>query len=194
MRAINIYIFIASLLFSCEVEDPVREDTPELVTEVQLKFVTSTGESVTAVARDPDGEGVADLEVITPISLNAETQYNLSISLINALAEPLDPAYNLTEEVSEEADEHLFLFAWTGVIFASPQGDGNIDAREHPLGYNDHDSNGLPVGLETGWHTGAAASGTFRVVLKHQPDVKSEVSGFEQGETDLDITFPVQIQ
>jgi hypothetical protein len=47
--------------------------------------------------------------------------------------------------------------------------------------------------LETSWTTGAASSGTFRVVLKHQPGLKSATSGSSTGETDLDITFETNI-
>ena len=35
------------------------------------------------------------------------------------------------------------------------------------------------------------SGGTFRTVLKHQPDIKTAVSGVSDGGTDLDITWTV---
>jgi hypothetical protein len=190
-RFLAIAILLSAL--ACDVEDPVKEDTPEFITEVYLTFTPQTGDAVVAIARDPDGEGIADLEIVQPITLSTGSEYTMTISLINGLAEPLDPAHDLTNEVRTEADEHLFLFGWTESVFTSPTGDGNIDTRSNEVLYRDHDANGLPLGLETEWTTGQSASGTFRVVLKHQPGIKSDVSAFDQGETDLDISFPLTI-
>jgi hypothetical protein len=52
-------------------------------------------------------------------------------------------------------------------------------------------TDGRPIGLTTSW-TSAASSTTgkfFRVLLKHQPGIKSNSSTSIDGETDLDITF-----
>ena len=88
------------------------------------------------------------------------------------------------------------MYAWTDGAFDSPSGDGNVDARADEVIYLDADDNGLPLGLLTGWTTKSGESslkGNFRIVLKHQPDLKSENSGLNTGETDLDFTFPLRI-
>ncbi|KXK24647.1 MAG: hypothetical protein UZ12_BCD005001928 [Bacteroidetes bacterium OLB12] len=114
--------------------------------------------------------------------------------MINGLANPADPAYNITEEVEEESDEHLFFFAWTNNTFSDPAGDGNIDNRSDAVNYNDTDANGLPVGLSTTWTTtDVSASGTFRVILKHQPNLKSATSTATMGESDVDLTFTLNV-
>ena len=63
-----------------------------------------------------------------------------------------------------------------------PDGDGNIDNRDDPVNYGDMDDGGLPVGLLTDWTTACTVEGNvtdiFRVVLKHQPDIKSATSRF----------------
>ena len=94
----------------------------------------------------------------------------------------------------------MFFFSFTTDIFSSPSGDGNVGAgnRNDPINYNDEDSDaqdgtGNPVGLSTTWTTGSAASGTFGVVLKHQPGLKSETSDSTVGGTDIDIEFPLNI-
>jgi hypothetical protein len=184
------------MIFSsgCEVDDPVKEEVPELITEVTLTFTPASGGDVVVVtATDPDGEGVQDIQVDGDINLKSAENYSLAITLINGLAQPTDPEYNITEEVEEEGDEHLFFFSFTENLFDSPPGNGNIDSREDAVSYADEDGNGLPLGLQTFWITGASDAGEFRVVLKHQPDLKSETSDSNTGETDLDVTFPITI-
>lgn len=187
---------IGALAFSaCEVEDPEKEEVPELITTVKLTFVPDSGEeTVVATASDPDGEGVADMQIQEPIGLLAGTTYTLSIVLINGLADPTQPEYDVTEEVSEEADEHMFYFGWTVDLFANPSGVGNADDPSGIVIYLDEDANGLPLGIETQWTTSAPATGEFRIILKHQPDLKSAQSNAQTGETDMDITFPVIIE
>lgn len=184
-------LFIAG----CESDDPQKEDTPELITKATLTFTpVGGGTAVTATATDPDGEGVQDIAVDGAINLTAGVNYTLSLSLINELAEVTSPEYNITEEVEEEGDEHMFFFAWTGDVFSNPTGNGNIDNRADGVNYEDEDEGGLPIGIVTSWTAGAAASsGTFRVVLKHQPDLKTETSGSDTGESDLDIEFEVNV-
>jgi hypothetical protein len=92
----------------------------------------------------------------------------------------------------EEDDEHQFFFAFSEGIFSDPTGDGNIDNSADPVNYNDQDENGLPVGLSTGWTTQASTgSGTFQVILKHQPDIKGPNTGVGDGDTDFDLTWTV---
>jgi hypothetical protein len=182
-------------LFGCEVEDPVKEAVPELITEVTLTFTpVDGGNPVVIKATDPDGEGVQDIFVDGSIELEAGKTYSMSVTLTNGLAQPSDPEYDLTEEVREEGDEHILFYSWTNNVFFNPEGDGNFDNRNDPLNYEDEDENGLPVGLETSWTAGSQSSGDLRVVLKHQPDLKSASSGASEGETDLDITFPINVR
>jgi len=183
-------------LSSCDDDDPTKEDVPELITTATLTFTPSGGGSVVvATATDPDGDGVKDIEVDGPINLVKNKTYTLSISLINGLASPTDDGYDITAEVEEEGDEHLFFFAWTNDVFADPTGNGNTDNREDPLNYIDEDAGGLPLGLSTNWTTiSVTRSGTFRVILKHQPGLKSATSTATDGETDLDVTFNINVQ
>lgn len=187
-------LVLSLALSSCEVDDPEKEEVPELITSVELRFVPDTGgEPVIAIATDPDGEGVRDMEIDEPIKLAPTNTYTLSIVLINGLADATQPEYDVTEEVREEADEHMFFFGWTGNLFASPSGVGNADDPTGIVTYLDEDANGLPLGLVTQWTTSARSTGEFRIILKHQPDLKSAQSDARTGETDLDITFPVKI-
>lgn len=177
------------LLSSCNDDTvPEPENEEEVITDVTLTFTPAGGgETITAVSTDPDGEGPLD-RTTEEIVLNPNTTYVLTIALENSLADE-----NITEEVEQEADEHIFLFSWTEGIFSNPSGDGNIDNRNDGVNYMDMDVNSLPLGLETSWTTGTQATGNFRLVLKHQPDSKTVSSGINTGETDVDITWPIQI-
>ena len=135
-------------------------------------------------------------KTVEDIVLDANTTYTLKIQLLNELLQLADEGYNITAEVEEEGAEHQFFFGWTSGLFTSPTGDGNIGAGQNndPLNYEDEDDNMLPIGLETTWTTGAPASGTFLVILKHQPDIKSGTSDATDGESDTDHTFIISIK
>lgn len=197
VRLFSVMLAIASVIYlsGCDDDDPQKEDTPEMITEATLTFTPiGGGTTITVTATDPDGEGVQDLAVDGPINLTTNKTYTLKVELVNGLLEPSEPGYDITEEVEEESDEHMFFFAWTNNVFSDPSGDGNIDTRADDVNYNDTDDNGLPLGLDTSWTTVAAsASGTFRIVLKHQPDLKSASSTATTGESDIDLTFVINV-
>ncbi len=189
-------VLAMALWAGCSKDDPKKEDTPELITKAILTFApTGGGPAVTVSATDPDGEGVQDIAVDGQIDLAVGTQYVLTLDLINTLVTAGQPGYSVTDEVVEEGQEHMFFFGWTGAVFQTPTGDGNIDNRSDEVDYVDLDAGGLPLGVLTSWTSaGAAGSGTFRVVLKHQPGSKTEASGSTVGETDLDLTFTINVQ
>lgn len=191
-----LFVFISS----CGGDDPKKEDVPELVTKVTLTFAPPGGIPVVATATDPDGEGVQNITVDGPINLSSNKTYVLTIQLVNGLAPVNSAAHNITAEVEAEGDEHQIFFAWTNNAFADPAGNGNIDNRSDAVNYtggtNSKDKNSRPLGLTTTWTTGASTStgGTFRVLLKHLPGLKSDTSDSNTGETDLDISFTLNVQ
>ncbi len=185
---------LLSGLVACDAIDPTREDTPELITRVTLTFTPQVGLPAVASATDPDGEGVKGMQVSGPIKLNTNSDYVLGLQLVDELVAPGASGYDLTAEVREESHEHLLFFSWTEGIFSNPGGNGNIDSRIDDVNYEDRDANGLPLGLETSWTTGSPSSGKFRVLLKHQPGLKSVNSSSRDGETDLDIEFDLIIE
>ncbi|MCB0669755.1 MAG: T9SS type A sorting domain-containing protein, partial [Saprospiraceae bacterium] len=176
------------LTFALNVNDqadaPGCENEEEIITDVILTW-TSESDTVVARAQDPDGEGPLDLEILDDIVLLENTTYTLSIMVENSIE-----GENITDEIMEESDEHMFFFAFTEGIFSDPSGDGNVDSRGDSVHYLDFDANELPVGLSTQWSTQTAmGNGTFRIVLKHQPEVKSGSSTIDDGGTDIDLTF-----
>jgi hypothetical protein len=179
------------ILASCSDDDvPAEENEEEVIDFVTLTFTPQGGgTAVIASATDPDGEGAADFTIET-IDLAASTSYTLTLTIENSAE-----GENITEEIEEESDEHMFFFAFTADIFSDPTGNGNVDNRMDDVNYNDQDMNGQPLGLTTSWTTSNVISSDndFRVVLKHQPGFKSATSTSNDGESDIDLTFSLDI-
>ncbi|MFY0605826.1 MAG: hypothetical protein JXR10_03865 [Cyclobacteriaceae bacterium] len=175
-----------------EDDDHDHDHEEEVINEVTLTFTpTGGGDALAFKWYDADGDGLGN-PTIDAISLAANTEYNLAITLANTLgSEPED----VTEEIKEEGDEHIFFFEFTNNVFSSPVGNGNFDSRADELNYTDQDKDSNPIGLTTNWMTGDTTSGAaFRLILKHQPDLKTATSDATVGGTDLDISFSLEVQ
>lgn len=180
---------------SCSDDDdaPEAENEEEVINEVTLTFTPAAGGTpLSFTYNDPDGEGTAAAEQ-DDIVLAANTIYSMSITFKNTVG---DNNEDITEEVEEEGHEHQIFFGWTGALFSNPTGLGNIGAgnQDNPVNYQDTDLDGLPIGLETVWETDEPTSGTFRIMLKHQPDIKTATSSSEDGESDVDLQWNIEIQ
>jgi len=192
-------LFSVITIIGCRPEDdiaPEEENEVEVFTDVTLIFTNTADNSdvVRASAQDPDGTGIQELQILDAIALNANTEYTLTYEILNAL-DPSD-VENIGNEILEEANEHQFFFSFTENVFANPTGNGNIDAAADSINYNDADDNGNPVGLSSAWTTSSAApsGASFTVRLQHQPDVKTATSGSNDGDTDFELTFDLNIE
>ena len=192
---ILLYSLLSLVIFTaCEDDDvvPEEEEEMEVITDVTLIFTSDAGAVVTASAQDPDGEGVQELVVLDEIQLQAGTNYTLTFDIMNNLE---TPGESIGEEIAEEDDEHQIFFAWTEGAFSNPTGNGNIDNASDPVNYNDADGNGNPLGLNTSWTAGdPTTAASFTVRLQHQPDVKTSTSGANDGDTDFELQFVLNIQ
>mgnify|MGYP001204609049 FL=1 len=197
---LNYLLFAVLTLFvftACEEDDvaPEEEHEEEVITDVKLIFTPTNTMSglatVEATAQDPDGEGVQELQVSGSIDLAVNASYTLTFEMMNNLE---TPGEDIGEEIAEEDDEHQVFFAFTDGAFSNPTGNGNIDNASDPINYNDSDGNGNPVGLNTSWTTAGASTGTFTVRLQHQPDVKTATSGANDGDTDFELQFVLNIE
>lgn len=169
------FAVVAILLVGCQ-DDPEPTNEEEVITTFIVTLTPSAGPVVTLSWDDIDLDGVIDLaELISSGSLAESTTYSASLQLWNKSA---DPDIDITEEITEEANDHIFCFTVSGV---------NIVVTERNL-----DSNGLPVGLTSTWTTTTSGTGTVNIKLRHQPGIKTgECPG--PGDSDADITFTVEI-
>jgi len=165
-----------------EPETPIIPNEEELITSLNFTLTpTGGGTAIVLSFLDLDGDG-GDEPTITEGTLAANTTYNGSLDLLNELE---NPAESITEEIQEEDEEHQFFFQSTVAGLS--------------IAYADMDSNGNPVGLSTTVTTTSANSGTITVVLRHEPDkAASGVSAGDitnaGGETDIEVTFNVEVQ
>lgn len=177
----SMLLLVAVLLFSqCDTEDPEPENEEELITTLEMVFESADGEAVTFRLYDEDGDGPIE-PVITNGTLSANTNYSVEIEVRNDIENE-----DITEEVSEEDDEHQFFFVVSNGL--------NLD-----FAYNDADDDGNPIGIESTFTTGDASSGSLTVELRHEPNKSADgvADGNPAnagGETDVQAVFTVTVE
>jgi hypothetical protein len=171
------------LLSACSKEEIQPTDDNELITTIKLQFTSVTNPASpvkTFFWRDIQGDGIVDS--IDPIMLDKNSTYQMTIELLD---ETKKPVFDITKEVQEEGDEHLFVY------------------KSNPIGLlgvsiKDLDKKGLPIGLQAEVKTQyAPGDGKFTILLKHQPPVNGKLvkDGTEApGSTDVDIEFSVTLK
>lgn len=177
-------ILCAVLLFtSCKKDELEPTDDNELVTRVQLTFTDITSKaSLTYTFQDKDGDPNTAPEKFDKIVLKKGATYTLSVGVYD---DTKSPAEDISEEIEEESDVHLFVFKTT-------------PASLFTTTILDKDNNGLPVGLSSSVVTSASAgTGKLNLLLKHQPElngVKVKTGQEAGGSTDIDLSFDVEVK
>lgn len=155
----------------------------EFLTTVKIRFQNANNENDTIWAVWKD---------LTPGDINPPDTSNAVINLkVNAtykavvyfLDETKTPVADITSEIKERQNYHLYVFFKTGAI-----------SNNLTITASDHDSNTppLPLGLEDNFVTGATASaGWLEGVLRHQPNGKDGT--YAPGSTDSDVFFRLNI-
>lgn len=174
-------LFLLTLL-GCKKDDdnlknpPEPDNDQEILTTIRINFLenVSGGENVSATFRDPDGPLGNGPDIFDTIFLQPNTSYSASILLLNEIVSPAD---TISVEVKEEGDEHLFCFEPSNVDLTITRTD--FDGK-------------YEIGLESKWETKDPGTGSVKVLLKHQPEVKD--GSCNLGETDLEVDFPVVIK
>lgn len=180
----SIFILLFALIvlaYGCkDDDDPAPAPPPneeEVITTVILTFTEKGGTATsTFTYRDADGDGGNPPTTWEPIALDTSKVYELSIALLNE-SDP-DDIDTVTNEILDEADEHLFCFTPTGADVA--------------ITITDSDGS-LPLGLESDWDCGATSAGTVKIVLKHQPDGEKDGT-CDPGDTDIELDWITTIQ
>jgi hypothetical protein len=194
---------IPALALACsdvEGDDDHHHHGQEVITTVALALTpVAGGDTATFIWTDPEADGNP---VIDGISLAPETSYTLTVSFLNGLE---DPPEDLTPEIRDESDEHQVFFTGSGVQGPATGPNGSAVVTQ---AYGDSDENGLPVGLENDFASLTAGTGDLTLTLRHLPEqdgnaVKVAVlaaqvaeNGMNSigGETDVMVTFPVEVK
>ncbi len=179
---LTLLLTVALLLTACKKDDPKVPNEEELITTVNYTLTpTGGGTAVVLSFKDLDGDG-DDVPTIIGGTLSANQTYTGMLDLLN---EAESPSESITEEILEEDEDHQFFF--------------QSDVSDLIISYGDQDENGNPVGLNSTLTTGTVASGSITVILRHEP-IK-DASGVADGDitnaggtTDIQVTFPVDVQ
>lgn len=179
----GLLMILSVSLVSCKkkevdpVDNPPVQNDEELITTMKLTFIDSAGiePNKEFIFRDVDGPGGAAPTDFDTLFLTNNKIYKVKLTLLN---EAVVPAENISDEVLNEADEHLFCF--------EPNLSGNLIVVRT-------DSDGTyELGLSSVWTTLSVSNGSILIKLKHQPGVKN--GQCDPGETDIELNFPVKIQ
>ncbi len=206
-------VMAATIFSSCKkdkknpkVDDPEQpHHEEELITTLKFIITDSLNNSKTYTFSDPDGPGgnpafygpgsdpANSDQSDSVIVLKANAIYQGRIILLN---ESTSPAENISDEVKEEGDEHMFFYtsAVYQVVKSQPYtvllNDSGIE-----IAHTDLDDGNPPqsIGLETTIKTTAAsAKQPLQITLKHQPGSKN--GDITTGETDIEVAFKVLVQ
>jgi hypothetical protein len=177
-------ILLASLLFtSCKKDEVEPTDDNELITRVELKFTDLTAKTaIIYTFQDLDGDPKTAPEKFDKIVLNKGVTYSVSIGVYD---DTKSPVMDITQEINEEADVHLFVYKTTPASLLTTT-------------ILDKDKNGLPIGLSSSILTqSTAGTGKLNLLLKHQPElngVKVKTGQEAGGSTDIDLLFDVEVK
>ena len=176
-------IFAFIVVFSgCDKDEPEIPNEEELITTLNYTLTPAGGgASITLSFKDTDGDG-GNAPSITGGTLAANQTYSGEMALLNELE---SPAEDITEEIEEEDEDHQFFFQ------------SNVTGLS--ISYDDQDGNGNPIGLSSSLSTGSAASGSLSIILRHEPNKSADGVmdgdiGNAGGETDIEVTFPIDVQ
>ncbi|MCF2503394.1 hypothetical protein L0663_08415 [Dyadobacter sp. CY107] len=158
-------------------DDVQIDDENELITSVTLKFTEEGTTNTTSFSyKDADGDGGNAPTRFDTIALKPNKTYTLAIELLD---ESKTPASNITEEVAEESDEHLFVYTPTPSTLLT-------------YTYGDKDINNYVIGLTGKAVTTAVGTGKLRVQLRHQPESKNGTPS--PGSDDVSLEFTLKVQ
>lgn len=180
------YLFIplslAMTFASCDKDDPEIPHEEELITTLIYTLTPlEGGESIVFSFKDLDGDG-GEEPLITTGPLEVNKTYRGSVQVRNDVENPVE---DITVEIAEESAAHQFFYS--------------ITTDEVNITYYDADENGYPVGLSTLLTTGNVATGQLTITLRHEPNksasgVSSGDISNAGGETDIEVTFPLNVE
>lgn len=179
-----IFLAFALAFTACNKKTTPKPVEQELITTVKLLVTNGAGFAQTYNYKVENGIGSTTTGTIQidTIKLAPNTTYSVTTELYN---EKVSPAENITEEVLDEKNTHLFLYQSVPV-----SGAGSITFSN-----GSKDGNNLPFNQTITFVTGSAGEGSMQMNLIHEPTNKNGATpGLSGGETDAQAIYPVKIQ
>lgn len=180
---LSLVALLAVTSFTACKKDKGEANEEEVITTLQLTFTPDGGGSPLVYKfEDADGPGGA-APVIDQVVLAPNETYEVALQLLN---KTVNPAEDITAEVEEEGDAHRFYY--------SPAAGSHITVSDL-----DKDANGIDLGINSTWTTGAAATGSIRITLRHYPAVppnkaQADAIDSQKSGTDIEATFTTKVQ
>jgi hypothetical protein len=179
LKSILVAMTAVAMMTACKKDEPNPVEDNENLTTVRLKL-TEGGTTSTFTFKDLDGDG-GNAPTIDKISLKPDKTYTMAVEILD---ESKTPVGNITTDIFDERDEHIFQYVPTPASILA-------------ITTTDKDTRGLPVGLTSSVKTMAAGTGKLKVVLHHQPPVNGKIikdGSFTIGSIDFDGTFDVEVK
>lgn len=164
------------LFVSCKDDHPHAHNEQELITKVVLTLTKGGIIAAKATFSDKDGIG-GTAPIVEGIKLDANATYDGKIEFFD---ESKNPVVDVTKEILKEKESHQ--------VFYVP-----LPADLMTITYKDKDAQNLPVGFSIEVKTGRAGVGKLTVTLKHDLN-KRAPNPIATGETDVEVTFPVEVK
>lgn len=180
----GLVIIFSVFIFSACKKEKGESNEEEVITTMILNFVPEGGGTpLEFTFNDPDGPGGTN-PTIDDIVLEADKRYDVTVTLLNVLA---DPDEDITEEVEKEGDAHRFYY--------QPSASGPNDIG---IGTEDTDVNGIPLGILSTWTTHGATPGSVTITLRHYPGNPPDKQmpdpvDSPKSSTDITVTFITQV-
>lgn len=179
----------------------------EIISRVELTFTPiAGGDPLVFAFSDPDGDGGVSGSA-QPIVLAVNAEYSLRVAFLNDLA---DPPVDITEEVEEEAEDHLVFVLGDGVNGPASSSSAALVTHTYADLESDYGANAtgddLPLGIVSTIHATQVGTANLRVVLRHLPTLNAtaqKTAGLPEslaagdalpGEVDVDVSFELTIQ
>jgi hypothetical protein len=177
------FLLVLAIFSSCKKESNPETNDEEVITTMKLSFVpVGGGTTLTYQYDDADGPG-GNAPVQDVIALSPSKSYQVSVKLLNKTVNPVE---DITTEVQAESDAHRFYY--------EPSTGSNITVSQL-----DNDTNGVPLGVNGTWTSGAASTGTLKVTLRHYPGTPpgketADPVNSSKSATDVEVVFNTSIQ
>lgn len=181
LTLIGAALLLSTIFTACN-KDEVTNPEPveqELITTVKLVVTGDNNFRDTFMYKVEQNGGTPAAD---DIRLEPNKTYLASVLLSD---DSKTPAEDITSEVIDESDEHLFLFTSEPTTGAGSIGFSN----------GSKDDKGDQFNQTISFNTGAAGNGSLSVTLKHQPTNKNAATAAEAGgETDVYAPFTVILE
>lgn len=181
-KMLVIFVLLTTAFASCK-KDAHEHNDEEVITTLRLTFApVGGGTNLVYQYDDADGPG-GNQPTKEEIVLQPNKSYNVTLQLLN---KTVNPAADKTDEIKQEGTSHRFYY--------EPAAGTNITVSGL-----DNDANGVALGLSSNWVSGAAATGTIKITLRHysgNPPGKAanDPVNSTKSSTDLEVLFNTRIQ